>query len=326
MPEDRTAFQTAYAVSREQRVSHARLVESTTRQAPVFWVPRLAPIWDALAQGPRIGDFAEPRRGVEYELGLLKTKRQSLIRDRPFDGGVSGLADVKRQLMPYVLGDPVFLATDPMYRRRGAWGLPWHDTKVVVNAKRASRGPWRIAAAVDRNGLLCTQAFYGLWPKGGSMPPELLAAALNGPVANAFIYDHEPERDNRKQTLLRVPFPTEWEAVAPTITGLVSRYVEARIKGNERAAVETILRIDAQVLRAYALPPREERLLLDLFWDHERPGVGGFRGYMPPEFTAWIPLHVYLSQSFRDSTVEAVRSQAPNLADPDIERFFEEIS
>ena len=74
------------------------------------------------------------------------------------------------------------------------------------------------------------------------------------------------------------------------------------------------------MLRAYDLPPRLERQLLDLFTGVERKGVGldgpdghsTFRGYYPPGFTSALPLHVVISERFEraaaDRTVERFKS------------------
>jgi hypothetical protein len=68
-----------------------------------------------------------------------------------------------------------------------------------------------------------------------------------------------------------------------------------------------LLAMDAAVLRAYDLPPRLERQLLDLFTGLERKGVGcGFRGYYPPGFTSYMPLHVLISDQFERAAADRV--------------------
>ena len=91
--------------------------------------------------------------------------------------------------------------------------------------------------------------------------------------------------------------------------------------------------MDAEVLRLYDLPPRLERELLDLFAGHERKGVGcRFDRYFPEGFTPYIPLHEYISEEYRRSTVgkvleryEPVQSPATLAAiDKALELFTEE--
>jgi hypothetical protein len=54
--------------------------------------------------------------------------------------------------------------------------------------------------------------------------------------------------------------------------------------------------VDAEVLKAYDLPPRLERRLLEFFrgHEHERRVSHEFSGWLPEEFTAYIPLHEYV--------------------------------
>jgi len=329
IPRDLDAFRKQYAVTREEHVPQGRLTASTGFAVPTFWIPRLHSVWDVLLDAPRLGDFARVHRGVEYEPGLMKHNRKQIVRDEPFHGGVPGVADVADQLCPYAIREARYVEARDRYRRQhalGPWGLPWEEPKIVANAKRASRGPWRLVAAVDRDGLVCTDALFGMWIRERRVPLELLAAVLNGPVANAFVHDHEPERDNRKESMLRVPFPSHWETVASTIKDLVNHYVGVSAEGRDTDAAEAAIRIDAEILRAYRIPPREERRLLDAFWGERRPGMPSFEGYIPPDFSAWIPLHMYLSESFQRSTGEDIRDRGARTTDPDVIRFFERIS
>jgi len=70
---------------------------------------------------------------------------------------------------------------------------------------------------------------------------------------------------------------------------------------------QAILELDASVLRAYDLPVRLERQLLDFFRGAERKGVGcPFDGYYPPDFRSIVPLHKYISSAYRRSTIDQV--------------------
>ena len=152
-----------------------------------------------------------------------------------------------------------------------------------------------------------------------------LWAILNSPVANAFAYDMLGKRDILVGTMRRMPVPPRSPTHDAAIEHAAARYRALAIaKANAMPAptdlftpsappkgpVPTdaevraaLLAIDAAVLRAYDLPPRLERQLLNLFTGVERKGVGcEFRGYYPPGFTAFIPLHELISESFTAST------------------------
>jgi hypothetical protein len=64
-----------------------------------------------------------------------------------------------------------------------------------------------------------------------------------------------------------------------------------------------LVEIDAAVLRAYDLPPRIERRLLEFFRGHEqaRRVDHTFRGWIPEDFTAYVPLHEYIGPLLREN-------------------------
>ena len=72
----------------------------------------------------------------------------------------------------------------------------------------------------------------------------------------------------------------------------VSRdHVPARQVGPETLR-DLMLRVDAEVLQVYQLPPQLERELLDLFAGWPRVGVPfSFERYFPPHFEDCLPLH-----------------------------------
>src|SRR5947208_13958387 len=74
---------------------------------------------------------------------------------------------------------------------------------------------------------------------------------------------------------------------------------------SENNVKQALLALDAEVLKIYDLPPRLERQLLDLFTGVERKGVGcDFRGYYPPGFTSYLPLHELISERFQNAAAD----------------------
>jgi hypothetical protein len=102
-----------------------------------------------------------------------------------------GFTRVSQNLHAYLPLRPEYLNVKRENLLYSAIDLPWDRPKVIVNAARVSRGPWRLAAFVDVQGYVCSQRFIGVWPNDHSLPAECIAAVLNGPVANAFVNSQE---------------------------------------------------------------------------------------------------------------------------------------
>jgi hypothetical protein len=73
------------------------------------------------------------------------------------------------------------------------------------------------------------------------------------------------------------------------------------VKATEKA--ETLLdQIDALVLKAYDLPPRLEKELLEYFRDARRPTLHDWTHWFPKDFAPFIPLHRFLSDEYKVAT------------------------
>ena len=156
----------------------------------------------------------------------------------------------------------------------------------------------------NSSGLFASQAFFGIWPNDTTFAPEALEAILNGPLANAFLTECASHQDFTNELLKQLPMPKREDLEG--IAQAVRRYRAARVaehkdtlKPREEANAllnRLLIQIDAEVLKAYDLPPRLERRLLEFFrgHEHERRVGHAFRGWLPEDFTAYIPLHEYL--------------------------------
>ncbi len=149
-----------------------------------------------------------------------------------------------------------------------------------MNAARKSRGSWTITAAIDEQGLACYENFDGIWP-AGDMPLEVIAALLNGPVANAFLSSHRTTRRNKIETIKRIPIPKLQPSLTHLIVSLVRSYRSYRkqwleqpeqAKYFEGCCRGIMRRIDGELLEAYNLPLQFERDLLNYFDGVRRPG------------------------------------------------------
>jgi hypothetical protein len=297
---------------------------------PQLWTPPLlSQLLEATQHLPKLKDVAEIHRGVEYREPIDK-----FVSDEPKKGYVPGLKEVRDGLEPYLTPRPIYLRIEDSLMRRSAHKLPWARPKVIANAARLSRGAWAIEASVDRRGLACSQNFHGIWPTDG-MPLEVLAATLNGPVANAFVGLQITSRGNQKRVVRAVPLPHLSPTETETLTALVHQYESHRRQWlqqprnaarTEKTCHRLLLEIDAVVLAGYDLPPRLERELLNHFAGERRPGPVRFDRYYPPDFVPAIPLHRYLSTEYRNSAAHLTLERLNLINDPAVSAMIEELA
>lgn len=292
---------------------------------PVFWRTPLWRTWEALERLPRLGDVAEVHRGIE-QTGF-REQMDHLISREPAPELRAGLVNIEDDFEPFVNPSSRYLRTDPLQIRRGHEFLKLAvRPKVIAHAARLSRGPWRIAAFIDRQGLVCYQRFHGIWPKA-NISLEVITSVLNSPVSNAFLYTH-PEaggRDNQIRAIKDIPFPDFTLAQTQTLVTLINQYQIYRsqwlqnpdqAEELEAACRQALAHIDAEVLSAYELPPRLEKQLLDTFSGYQRPGPVRFMGYYPTDFRPAIPWRIFISQGFQHADARSTISRLPVLNDP----------
>jgi type I restriction-modification system DNA methylase subunit len=262
-----------------------------------LWIGELDELWELAERLPRLGTVADVYRGLQWReqgSGLSKISRENFARGvfKPVDS-----------LTQFSLRNPVYLnmsAETAMFP--GPLSRAWDKPKVLTNVARLSRGPWRIAAAADRSGLVASQGFFGIWPTSADLPLEALEAILNGPVVNAFLTERASNQHFTNELMKLLPMPKQSlgrvvEAVKRYQAACDAARVEAlKPAGSDDLLNRLLIEIDAEVLRAYDLPPRLERRLLEFFRGHEDERRVGFpfRGWLPEDFTAYMPLHEYL--------------------------------
>ena len=299
---------------------------------PTFWYSPMQHLLDELTHLPRLGETANVHRGIEYNI-TFKDYVDKLVSDSPRTGFAPGLVNTREGFEPYGVFSHQYLNIDPDAMLYKAYQRPWDQPKVIANASRISRDRWVIAGAVDKQGLVCYQQFHGIWPKGG-MPVEVLAAVVNGPVANAFVSIHRTSRDNQVRIVRQIPVPMFTAPQTQSIVALVRDY--RRLRGQwlqsgyeahhfEPECREIVWQIDAEVLAAYDLPPRLERRLLDYFEGFQRPGPVQFDRYYPPDFRPSIPWRVFISEDFRASTARQTLERLPVIVDPAISAVVQEL-
>jgi hypothetical protein len=294
-----------------------------------LWIPPLlAKLVEALQGFQILDDVADVHRGIEYK-GNIK----QFVSDKPHPALFPGLKDVRSGLEPYVTGRPVYFRIEEELMLYSAHRLNWQRPKVLANAARISRGAWTIAAALDESGLVCSQRFHGIWPSS-DFPIEVIAAVLNGPLANAYIGLQVASHDNQVRLVKLVPLPQLNNGDLARIRSLVREYMAVRLawrdefpsRNEEGACLELMLAIDAAVLAGYGLAPRLERELLDRFAGERRPGPITMDRYYPEDFRAAVPLRVYISDAYREASVEATLNRVLPIHEPGLTDLIEELA
>lgn len=231
-----------------------------------LWIPPLGLLWRRLSTMPRLEDYVEGHWGLRWRDGRQRDAGATQ-RGPQRTLGLLHANDLRQ----FRHGRTTWLDTNPAHLYGGG-NLPWRSPKILCNAARLSRNYWRVAAVVDRDKLVASQQFVGLWPKHPAVDLDALAAILNGPIANAFMTDHSTEKRFRIGTLLNVPVPI---SIPPELGELAREYAalskeQKLFSGDERLS-SLLDKIDAIVLEAYDLPPLQTRALLACFTGANRP-------------------------------------------------------
>lgn len=284
------------------QTSSSDMVQVNPRKSPGLVALRpLRRVWEYLAESPVLGSVAELHRGLEWT-----TDQSEASRSKPALGFRRGLHRSGESLAQFEVKQAVYLDARASNLRGGAINYPWASPKLITNAIRTSRSPWRLAAALDTHGLLVSQQFYGIWLRE-SREPLLslveLCAILNSPLANAFSFVHDEQKHLRKETLQTLPLPSA--RISREVESLIGEYMAASVgddgplfSSRPKSAQDLLLEIDALVLKAYDLPPKLERELLRFMAEGQRPSRLAFGGYPgTASEDAAIPLHKRLAIS-----------------------------
>lgn len=305
-------------------------------------------VWQALEGFPVLGDIATVANGIAAR-PLPSDASRRFMTDQSRAGFAGGSFELPEGFEPLLLRDHVSQATNVALLGQGArtGTLLRERPKVVVNSERLSYGPWVITGAPDHQGLVLSSLFHfhALWP-AAALSVDVLAAIVNGPVANAFMSTQRTSRDNRVETLQRIPVPWLNDQSSAAIEDAVRDYRDARLRWletpderrplfterddttTEEAASEclqALRRLDAALLRAYDLPPRLERELLDLFAGHRRPGPVPFDRYYPEGYRPALPWHLFVSGAVARASAQQTLRRLPVLRDPIISEVVAEL-
>ncbi len=295
---DRTGFLSMGKISLQSHGERA----VTAKTLGHLWLVELKDIWDYLATYPTLGSVAEVHRGLEWNY----PQAQAGSHEKK-TGYREGLLTSTGTISQFDISNTIYLDCKESSKRGNALQYPWQEPKVIANAARLSRGPWRIAACPDLTGLICSQQFFGIWPfKNSHVDVNTISAFLNSPVANAFLAVHAPTKAIRVGILKTLPIPRVIdeglisdlvEKYRDTLSKLTLQEIERDLKLNK-----LLLEIDATILSAYDLPPRLERKLLNYFRGYKRPVSHHFDEWFPEGYSSFIPLHEYIGAEYKKIT------------------------
>jgi len=307
------AFRESYQVNSDRAFESSRF-EATPNHS--LQIPELDDVWRYCSTFAVLQDFAHVQKGLEYK-GKENLPAGSITTSKKRRRGLlSGFAVSKGEWGIYELPQEAWMNLDAAVIGQKRAGTTTGVPQVLTNYGRATRGPWRIRAALDKKGHPVTTRFLTVRPQNSEIPLEFFWALLNSPIANAYSYCHSLRRDNLTSTMRLLPIPSAKHRDIGEVVKAAKEYLALTEKlrafmqpgPNEHQIREAILRMDAEILKLYDLPPRLERELLDLFQGADRKWVGcEFRGYYPQDFTPCIPLHEYLSEEYHRSTAGELR-------------------
>jgi len=288
-------------------------------------------VFNYLISNPKLRDIAEVHRGIEWDISL-KGNRSILISSEPRTGFKKGLEGVPKKMELYWAQGFIYLNMNERYLRTSAHSLPWDKPKVLANWHIVSGVPWQIVGFPDSGGLVCCQNFMGIWPKI-NINIEVLSALVNSPLANAALFVRQDKFDNGIKKVENIPTPFLKSIPIETITQLVRYYINLRsgIKKDTsekltiQECIQTLMKIDGLILKAYDLPPRLERKLLELFRGHLRPVPFDFPDYFPDYFRPCIPLHKYLEMDLKQASVGELLKRITPFDAADMHEFFMDI-
>jgi type I restriction-modification system DNA methylase subunit len=313
--EDLKKFRTNYSITWSENAYQEKLKNQ-------FVIPYLANVWDHLKNNSVLEDIAKINLGVQNEPTKVTPAKD--YKKESFKNSVQAIVNAKECLMQYYYENNYFIPSSPSLRRRNAWELDWESTKVFVPAGRLSSGPWKFAAIIDYEKRYVTRNFFAIWPKSG-LCVEVISAILNSPVANAYIYSFTSGTSIPKRYYSNIPIPDiiNLKNNSERIKSIVTEYITNIKEENFDKAYETLLTIDAEILKLYDLPPKFEKILLDIFWGKNRQVPFVFDKYFPKNFDSYIPLHIYISDKYKTSTIKEFVNNFPTIEKNSIKFLLE---
>lgn len=277
---------------------------------PIF-LPQCSEVWNYLCNNgfPELGSIAAMGQGL-FHKGSGEFHREAA---EPFPGSRPGFAGWERNQFTHAVPKTTHINVGPDAIDREIMGLD-DNPHVILNYAPVSRGSWRLKALIDGRGHPVTSRFIVMRPTESKYSLFVVWALLNSPLANAFTFCHLSKRDNLVGTMRLLPVPDhakenfhELEQAARNYLNAARQWSAAKAEAASEEALPLFknpakkkpstsapteeelyilhLRVDAEVMWLYNLPPAMERRILNLFEGRQRKGVPFEQiGYFPPGF------------------------------------------
>jgi hypothetical protein len=284
------SFRSAYRASTTQSILQSRFLED---ESISLRLPDLEEVWEALSNNPTLADVATLGQGLAYHGEKLPSKSVTYSRER-FSGAKPGFVLFESGLKLHELPTQYWMNVNPSVIHRRRSGTTTGVPQVLLNYARASRGPWRLKALIDRKGHPVTSRFIPIRPTQSLYSLEVIWALLNSPIANAYAFAHLSKRDNIVGNIRKIPVPEQGSFQA--LTHAAVAYLNAALSDANLGTLQRLLLlVDVEVLKLYSLPLHLEHSVLAMFSNWERVGVSfSQNGYLPSELSKYMSLSEFL--------------------------------
>ena len=299
-----------------------------------FKIIELKEIWDYCKGYPEFQEYAKIGRGIEYK------DFEKSVKKEKFPGAVKGYASFEKKgkkldIDITELPDFFWMSLKEEDIQNPRYGAKCDVPQIIANYLRTGRGIWRIKGLLDLDGFPVPNKLISIRSipqKDFSLSLYAIWGLVNSPFTNAYMFCH-CRRQNLEGVLRSMPTPFGHHNLS-RLENLVKNYLSLTEYQSHFSLVDesqlnekkkqSLLAIDAEVLRLYDLPPRLEKQLLDFFSGHQRKGVDfKFDRYYPKGFGSYIPLHMFISEEFQNSTVENVSKWVEQNRTPDAIKAFD---
>jgi len=252
-----------------------------SHEGRVMTVSQFESLWDRLCAVGTLVQRADVKNGIQ-PVGKAK------LVTEPLGEGWKPWLSGARWLEPYLIdskGQGRMYIRYPGNLHRPRLGLReiFERPKLLMNASRSRSNPWRVYAAIDKEGYYPNESLNCVVPRSTEVSLEELAAVLNHPIANAWVDSRNPARRIKINVIEAIPYPRLSSGMRRKVAEIVRRI--ARYKGRLLRALSTteaadlacevrglVRELDEILFDAYGVEGQERKAVLDLFRGFQRPG------------------------------------------------------